>query len=294
MGSGDFLRSENMDFAAPVLDKFLELGGTTFDTAFHYRHSEKALGKWMELRNNREELTILTKGCHPTREAPNQPRVNAQAIHEDLMESLERLKTKYVDLYALHRDDPHTPVEELMEALHKLVNKGIIRAIGVSNWEVNRILEANEYANQHQLVPFTFNSPNLSLAKCNRPRWEGCVSADQSMISWHEKTKLPLLSWSSQAGGFFSGRFTPEDQFNQEMVEVYYSDANWERFSRAQQLAEKKQVTPIQIALAYVLNQSFATAALIGPENITELLSSYEGAQLQLTENEVAWLDLQG
>ncbi|SHF26435.1 Predicted oxidoreductase [Seinonella peptonophila] len=293
MGSGDFLRLDNFEFAASILDRFIELGGTTFDTAFHYRHSEKALGKWIESRNIRDQVTILTKGCHPTREFPTQPRVNPQAIYEDLMGSLERLQTDYVDLYALHRDDPTVPVGELLEALNQWIEKGTIRAIGASNWKLDRIIEANQYAAQHQLIPFTFTSPNLSLAKCNRPRWEGCVSADQTMIQWHKQNQVPLLSWSSQAGGFFSGRFTPEDHSNQEMVEVYYNDDNWERFARAKQLAEQKQVTPIQIALAYVLNQPFATAALIGPENADELISSFEGAQLKLTEKEVAWLDLQ-
>lgn len=74
----------------------------------------------------------------------------------------------------------------------------------------------------------------------NRPRWENCVSASEEMIRWHEATNLPLFSWSSQAGGFFSGRFSEEDTRDTEMVEVYYSEANWERYSRAKQLANQK------------------------------------------------------
>lgn len=112
------------------------------------------------------------------------------------------------------------------------------------------------------------------------------------MIRWHEATNLPLFSWSSQAGGFFSGRFSEEDTRDTEMVEVYYCEANWERYSRAKQLANQKGCTPIQISLAYVLTQSFPTAAVIGPENATELQSSVAAAGIKLTASEVDWLDL--
>lgn len=292
MGSGDFLRIDNMEFAAPVLDKFVELGGNTFDTARHYRHSEKALCAWIKERNNRDKLTIFTKGCHPVREFPNTPRVNPEAIREDIETSLEMLGTDHVEMFALHRDDVTKPVGPIMEALDKIVKEGKVYAIGVSNWELDRIIEANEYAKEHGLTPFTFNSPNLSLAKCLKPRWPGCVSANEEMIKWHEENNMAMISWSSQAGGFFSGKFTPDYLENQEMVEVFYCEENWQRFERAKKLAVKKNVTPIQIALAYVVNQKFPTGAAIGPEKMDELLSSYEGSIIELTDKEVEWLDL--
>jgi aryl-alcohol dehydrogenase-like predicted oxidoreductase len=292
MGSGDFLRLDNIDFAAPVLDEYMALGGNTFDTARHYRHSEKALGKWMDMRGNRDKINIFTKGCHPIRENANQPRVTPEAIEEDLMTSLEYLKTDHVELYALHRDDPTKPVGLIMEALHKQVEAGRIYAIGLSNWELDRIIEADTYAKENGLTRLSFNSPNLSLAKPLKPRWENCVSANSEMVKWHEETRLPLFSWSSQAGGFFSGRFSPEVIVDQEIADVYYSEENWERFNRAKIVAEKKQASPIQIALAYVLNQSFPTAALIGSENKEELVNSISGSTIELTSDEIRFLDL--
>lgn len=292
LGASDYLRIDNMDFAAPILDKFLELGGNTFDTARQYRHSEKALAEWMEMRKNREKLVILTKACHPTREEPKKARVTPQGITEDLLVSLETLKTDYVDLFALHRDDASVEVGPIMETLNEHIRSGKILAIGASNWELDRIIAANEYAEKNGLIGFTFNSPNLSLAKCQIPRWEGCVSANQEMVDWHEKTNIPLFSWSAQAGGFFSGRFTRDNFDDQEMVDVFYNDENWERYDRAIELANKKNVSPIQIALAYVLNQKFPTTAVIGPEKLEELLSSYDGSKMELTQKEVEWLDL--
>ncbi|KIL40906.1 aldo/keto reductase [Gordoniibacillus kamchatkensis] len=292
MGSGDFLRPDNMEQVCLMLDKYLEVGGNTFDTAHQYIGSETAIGKWMEMRGNREKVIVLTKGAHHDDGEPG-PRVNPGAITRDLMESLERLKTDYVDLYALHRDDPSVEVGPIMDVLNEHIASGRIHAIGASNWTHQRIQEANDYAQANGLIGFTFNSPNLSLAKCRVPRWAGCVSADHDTCAWHENNQMPLLSWSSQAGGFFSGRFAPDKLDNEEMVNVYYTEDNWERYRRAQLLAERKHVSTIQIALAFVLNQPFPTAALIGPETPAELLSSVEGASIRLTDGEIRWLDLQ-
>lgn len=292
MGAGDFLRVDNMDFAGPVLDQYFAFGGNIFDTARHYRHSEKAIGAWMQMRGNRENVVIQTKGGHPVREASDVPRVTPEAIYEDISVSLEMLQTNHVELFALHRDNPAVEVGLIMEALHKEVENGRVYAIGLSNWELPRIIEANEYAMTHGLTPLSFNSPNFSLAKVNRPRWENCVSASEEMVRWHEQTNLPLFSWSSQAGGFFSGEFSEQDPSDTEMVEVYYSESNWERYKRAKELAQKKGCTPIQISLAYVLSQSFPTAAVIGPENQAELKSSVAAANIQLSKEEIAWLDL--
>src|SRR5699024_5013989 len=181
---------------------------------------------WMKERNNREDIVIFTKGAHHDQHGP---RVNPEAIQSDLFESLERLGTDYVDLYALHRDDPNMPVSVIIDALNEHIQAGRIKAIGGSNWTTERLQEANEYAAANDLVGFSFSSPNLSLAKANEPFWKGCVSTDKTDINWHNETQLPILSWSSQARGFFTGRFTPEDRSNADLVRVFYSDANWDR-----------------------------------------------------------------
>ncbi len=287
----DYFRHESYELAAANLDAFLAIGGNTLDTAYVYcgGQSEEVIGRYMQERGNRDQLVILTKGAHHDQ---NGPRVNKAAIDSDLATSLERLQTESVELYALHRDDPEVAVGVILEALNAHIEAGRIGAIGASNWTWQRLQEANDYAAQHGLVGFTFSSPNLSLAKANEPFWKGCVSADQETLEWHERSQLPLLSWSSQARGFFTGRFTPEIRDNADLVRVFYSDDNWERLRRAGELAEKKNVTTIQIALAYVLNQPFPTCALIGAQNGEELRSCNEGAGITLTREELDWLDL--
>ncbi|MFD0693776.1 aldo/keto reductase [Paenibacillus sp. GCM10027628] len=290
MGS-DFFRLDNPVEVSDILGHYLSIGGNTIDTAFIYcgGESEQAIGIWLDQQGNRETMNIFTKGAHHDQ---NGPRVNRDAIHSDLLTSLERLRTDYVDLYALHRDDPSVPVGAIVEALNEQVEAGRIRTFGASNWTHQRLQEAADYAKQHGLIGFSFSSPNLSLAKANEPFWPGCVSADSEALEWYAASQLPLLSWSAQARGFFSGRFTPENRDNVDLVRVFYSDANWTRLRRAEQLAQEKGVSTIQIALAYVLNQPFPTGALIGPRSEAEMKSCYEGAQLKLTPQELAWLDL--
>ncbi|MEK3735457.1 MULTISPECIES: aldo/keto reductase [Paenibacillus] len=291
MKGSDYFYHDNYEKAAANLDAFLAIGGNSIDTAHIYcgGQSEEVIGRYMEERGNRDQLVILTKGAHHDQ---NGPRVNPKAIQQDILTSFERLRTDFIDLYALHRDDPSVPAGEIVEALNTYIKSGQVGAIGVSNWTWQRIQEANTYAAEHQLVGFTFSSPNLSLAKPNEPFWTGCVSADQETCDWHEAEQFPLLSWSSQARGFFTGRFTPEVRDNADLVRVFYNDDNWERLERAKQLAKDKGVTPIQIALAYVLNQPFPTCALIGAQTPEELRSCEEGAQIELTREELNWLDL--
>jgi aryl-alcohol dehydrogenase-like predicted oxidoreductase len=290
MGS-DFFRLDNPDEVSAVLSHYMAIGGNTIDTAHIYcgGQSEQAIGKWMEETRNRSEIIILTKGAHHD---ANGPRVNKDAIHSELMTSLERLRTDYVEMYALHRDDPGTPVGGIIEALNEHLEAGRVQSIGASNWTHERLQEANDYAAKHGLIGFSFSSPNLSLAKVNEPFWKDCISADEHTIKWHQQSQLPLLSWSSQARGFFTGRYNPDNKENAELVRVFYNDDNWERLRRAEQLAAEKGVTTIQIALAYVLNQSFPTCALIGARNEAEMQSCHQGTQIKLTADEVAWLDL--
>jgi aryl-alcohol dehydrogenase-like predicted oxidoreductase len=285
----DFFNLSNPDTVHEIMELFMQMGGNTLDTAHIYSggESEAAIGLWLEATQKRKDIVILTKGAHHDRSGP---RVNRQAIYEDLMESLERLRLDSVELYGLHRDDPLTPVGEIMDALNEHIEAGRIQAIGGSNWSHQRLQEANDYARQHGLIGFSFNSPNLSLAKANEPFWTNCLSADAHTLEWHTHTQMPLLSWSSQARGFFSDHVSPSDRTNEDLVRVFYHEANWQRRHRAEQLAEQKGVSRIQIALAYVLNQPFPTCALIGPRNQAEMSSCQQGAQIKLTQAEISWL----
>lgn len=290
LGTGGFYTQKDTDNSFEILDEYLRLRGNCIDTARQYGCSEHIIGEWLKSRNCRNKVSILTKGGHPSLTEPSKSRLSEPDLRADLEESLKNLSTDFVELYALHRDDEDIPVSEIMPTLHLFVKEGKVGAIGTSNWSVERIAAANEYARQHQLTEFSFNSPGFSLAECNRPRWPGCVMADQSMIDWHTTSGKPLFAWSPQASGFFSGKYSPDQTSNQEMVDVYYSDDNWRRYYRACKLAEKLNVSTIQVALAYVCNQPFPSFAIVGARTKQQLQQAVQASEIGLDDQAQQWL----
>ena len=286
--------------AADLLDGFLNAGGNLIDTAhiYGFGDSEKTLGRWLKTSGRRRELVIITKGCHPIVDPKNVfakpwiPRVTPEAIRSDLNERLERLRTDIIDLYLLHRDDESVPVGPLVEVLNHEQACGHIRAYGVSNWRVERIAEANQYAAQHGLNGLAISSPNLSLPQPNKMLFPGTLFADEATRQWHCDHQLPLLAWSALATGFVSGKFKPDDTGNETMTQIYYSEKNFERVQRAQILADRKNVTPSQIGLAYVLHQAFPVIALIGTTKVVTLNESFDALNIELSLKEVDFLDL--
>jgi aryl-alcohol dehydrogenase-like predicted oxidoreductase len=281
----------NMPYVHELLDHFVSVGGNCLDTARVYG-TEGAIGQWFSDRGRRDDIVLIAKGVHHD---ANGPRVHPQGIAEDLAASLDLLQTDFIDLYLLHRDDPQYPVGPIVEALNEHRQAGRIRAFGGSNWTHSRLQEANDYAKSHGLTPFVASSPNFSLAVQNEPTWANCISASTlpGEREWYAQNNFPLMSWSSQAQGFFTGRYAKDAPTDGEMVRVWYNDANFERLDRANQMASEKGVTPIQIALAYVLSQPFPTWALIGPRTPAETESTMEGLVLTLTPDEMAWLNLE-
>jgi predicted dehydrogenase/diketogulonate reductase-like aldo/keto reductase len=272
-----------------ILDEAFERGINFFDTAHIYGggRSDKNLGHWLRTRGVREQAVILAKGAHT-------PHCVPEAVGPQLDETLDRLGTDHVDLYLLHRDNPQVPVGEFVDVLNELKRAGKLRIFGGSNWGIPRIEAANEYARSRQLESFTAVSNNFSLARMLDPIWPGCISSsDAESRSWFARTELPMIPWSSQARGFFSDRSDPRRRDDAEMVRVWYSEDNFQRKARAYELASQRNVAPTTIALAYVLNQPFPTFPLIGPRRISELRESVAALEVELSLQELAWLNLQ-
>ena len=272
--------------AATMFDDFVERGGTTFDTAYIYGggRGEKLLGQWIKSRGNRDEVVVIGKGAHT-------PHCDPASITRQLEESLGRLQTDHVDLYLMHRDNEEIPVGEFVDVMDEHFRAGRIKAYGGSNWSTARFDEANEYAAANGKQPFTLLSNHLSLARAYDVPWAGCrhVSDDESQ-AWLRERQVALFPWSSQARGFFTGRAKPEDTSDEELVRCFYSDGNFERLSRARELAGKYGVEPTAIALAWLLHQQYPVFPLIGPRQISETRTSLPGLSVSLTAEDVTWL----
>ena len=127
--------------------------------------------------------------------------------------------------------------------------------------------------------------------------WADCCHAvDPASKAWYAKTGTPLLAWSSQANGFFTGRFKESERLNPalaQIVRVWFNDGNFERLRRVQDLAGRKGISGAQIALAYVLCQPLNVFAMIGPETFDEMNASFAALDVRLTPDELAWLNLE-
>ncbi len=298
-----FLKTGTKAAHFAYLDQIYERGCTAVDTGQSYGkgESERVLGEWIQSRNIRENIFVLSKCGHPT---IDRDRVTPFDITADLHDSLARLRTDYIDLYLLHRDDRTKPVGPLVERFNQHIREGKILAYGGSNWTAQRIAEANDYAQQHGLIGFAASSPQFSLAAPTIEPWPGCLSISGANGTadrrWYQQENLPLFVWSSLATGFFSGRFTQENRATYLAEEAYWldkvcaeafcTDENFALLHRVKQLATKKDVTPAQIAVAYVLDHQLQPYAVIGSRTIEEFAENLTAVSIHLTAQEIDWL----
>ncbi|MGH6862444.1 MAG: aldo/keto reductase, partial [Phyllobacterium sp.] len=167
--------------AAIVLDAFFEAGGNLVDTAFHYGGGmqDRLVGEWMQSRGVREQTVVIAKGAHT-------PLCYPDVIAKQLSVSLDRLKSDYVDIYFMHRDNPDIPVGEFVDAMDTEVKAGRIRGpFGGSNWTRERMDQAIAYAEKAGKTKPSVLSNNFSLAEMVEPVWAGCVaSSDEDWKAW--------------------------------------------------------------------------------------------------------------
>lgn len=298
-GGSQMMAGENAD---ELLDACVEMGITTFDTAENYGLSEVSLGNWMRRRRNRDDVVIITKGCHPYNGVD---RVTPKDLTRDIEQSLERLGTDYIDIYFLHRDDLKIDVGEMVEILNEYYRKGKIRAFGGSNWTHERIQAANDYAKAHDLVPFTVSSPYYGLADQLEDPFgggAGCVSlsgpGNKVAREWYFQNDMPVFAYSSIARGFFSGRVKsdhPEavaEVLDEYAIKGYCYQENFERLRRVEKLAMEKNCSVPEIALAWTLAQPLKTVLVVSARTAERMQNNLKAFDVTLTDAEIAWLDL--
>ncbi len=290
------LAGENAD---ELLDGAAERGINAFDCARSYGRAEEVLGGWMKRRGNRKNVVVLSK-CGDVQNGI--VKVNREVIREQLEKSLNTLQTDYIDLYLLHRDDPQTPVGEVLEALNEAKHAGKITRFGVSNWTTERIREANCYARAHELEGFAVSSPNWGLARQMQDLWGGgCVTISGPEHirdrAWYAATGMPVIAYSSLGRGFFSGKFRSDDPEKAAQIldefarKGYLYPENLIRLRKAEQLAKKYGETVAEIAMRYVFSGPMNVFAVVSTGQPERLDSSIQAASRPLTQEETAWLE---
>lgn len=279
-----------------LVSTFLEAGGNFFDTAHVYAvwvpngvgASERELGAVLRRLGVLDRTVIASKGGHPDlgasyRRPPD--FLSEKVLLADIAESRERLGVETIDLYFLHRDDGKTPVADIVESLNAQIRAGAIRHFGASNWSVERMAEANAYAESKGLQGFVISQVQWSLAQPNwvpTPTEPTTRFVTDTELAWHQKSRVPIACYSATASGYFAG--------NTKSHGLYENPTSRGRLERATVLAEELGCTANQIAFAYLLHQPVTAIPLfstIRPEHLTEILGSVE---IKLTLEQVAWL----
>ncbi len=273
----------------PLIRQAVELGINFFDTANSYSDgtSEEILGRVLPEFTRREEIVVATKVRFPSRQAPNIGGLSRKAILFEIDASLKRLRMDYVDLYQIHRWDPHTPIEETMEALHDVVKAGKARYIGASSMFAWQFAKAQQVARQHGWTRFVSMQPELSLLYREEEREMLPLCRDQGVA---------VLPWSPLARGRLArpwGEHTPRiasDAFGAKLF-ARTQDNDRDIVEALGKLAAQRGVPRAQLALAWLLDTPGVTAPIIGASKPQHLLDAVAALSVSLSAEERAALE---
>src|SRR6059058_3790640 len=274
--------------AEPIVRRAVESGVIFFDTADVYNggQSEVVTGRLLkQLFATREEYVVATKVHGRTMPGVNGAGLSRKHVLAAVDASLQRLEMDYVDLYQIHRWDPHTPIEETMEALHDVVRAGKARYIGASSMFAWQFAKAQSVA-RTRFVSMQ-NHYNLVYREEEREMIPQCI--DQG---------VPVLPWSPLARGLLAGtrtrageRLTPRARTDPFGDSLYRPEVDFAVVDRAAEVAEARGVATAQVALAWLLHKPGVTAPIVGATKAEHLDDALAAEELALSDEEIARLE---
>ena len=273
----------------PLIRQAVELGINFFDTANAYSDgtSEEIVGRALRDFARRDEIVVATKVRYANRKAPNVGGLSRKAIFFEIDASLQRLGMDYVDLYQIHRADPHTPIEETMEALHDVVKAGKARYIGASSMHAWRFAKAQQVAATHGWTPFISMQPEWSLLYREEEREMLPLCRDQG---------VGVIPWSPLARGRLArpwGEHTPRiarDVFGAGLF-AHTEAADRGVADALASLSAQRGLPRAQLALAWLLRQPGLTAPIIGASKPDHFDDAVAALEVTLSDAEAASLE---
>ena len=275
LGTDYYGEATSKEDAASFMDFFLHMGGNTIDTARMYTagKSEAVIGEYLSYRKLRNKVIISTKCAHPPVGNMQQSRLSKEEIERDITKSLAALKTDYIDILWLHRDDVTLPVGPIIETLNEQVKKGNIRYFGASNWCAERIAEANKYASEHGLMGMCSSQIQWSAAVPARNYDPTLVTMNSKEFEFYKNSKIPVFAFSAQGKGFFE-KYDKND-LSPKAKDRFLCDANIERYKEIKKLSLETGYSISSIALSYLTqNAEFGTFPIINCSKLSQLEDS--------------------
>jgi len=282
------------DAALACVRQALDEGITTFDTADVYANTaaETVLGKVLK-DERREGLEIFTKVYFPTGPGKNNDHgLSRKHIMESINGSLDRLQTDHVDLYQAHRYDHETPLEETMEAFADVVRQGKAHYIGVSEWTAEEIREGHRLARELH-IPFVSNQPQYNMI------WR---VIETEVVPTCEELGIGQIVWSPIAQGVLTGKYLPGEQppagsratdekGGADMISRYLNDDVLGRVQKLKPVADESGLSLAQLAIAWVLQNSNVSAAIIGASRPEQVSDNVKAAGVRLDDDALKKID---
>lgn len=274
--------------AHALVGRALDAGINFFDTADAYANgqSEEILGA--ALRQRRDEVVIASKVGFRTGTGLTQAGLTRRHILWSVEQSLRRLGTDWLDVYLVHKEDPHTPLEETLAALDAVVRAGKVRYIGFSNWSAWKVAAAMEIQKARGYAPFTHGQMHYSLL---------ARDVERDVIPMLRTYGLGLTVWSPLSFGFLSGKYTPQ---NLGAAGHRYAGADFLPFDKQhgfrlveqmREIAAAHGASVAQLAIAWLLAKTAVSSVLIGASRLHQLDDNLGATELALEPGELAALD---
>lgn len=272
-----------------ILEQSLAAGVNFIDTAdvYSFGKSETLLGQGLkDLGVRRQEVVIATKVHGMMGPKPNDQGASRGHIMDSVGASLERLQTDHIDLYQIHGNDDVTPIEETLRALDDLVRQGMVRYVGVSNWQAWKMAKALGISERLGLARFETVQAYYSLAGRDLER---------EIVPLMNEERLGLMVWSPLAGGLLSGKYERGAAGEGRRAAFDFPPVDLERawacIDVLREVARKHEASMATVALAYVLAKPFVMSVIIGAKRIDQLDQNLAAAKLMLDAEDVRRLD---
>lgn len=272
----------------------LELGITTLDTADVYAgtRAESVLGKALK-GVKRESYELFTKVYWPTGTGKNDRGLSRKHIMESCNASLKRLKTDYVDLYQAHRFDFETPLEETLGAFDDLIRSGKVLYIGFSEWNSEQIAQALKIQDQKGYYRFISSQPQYSML------WRVIES---QVVPLSEKEGIGQIVWSPIAQGILTGKYLPGEKSpsgsratdkkgGANMIKGFMTEPILAAVQKLIPIAAKVDLTPAQLAIAWVLQNPNVSSAIIGATKPSQIKENVKASGVKLDQSIMAEID---
>jgi len=290
-GSGGAIAGVDQKVADQIVERSLAAGVNFIDTADVYwlGGSERLLGQ--ALKNvgvPRKDVVLATKVSREMGDKPNDRGASRGHIMDSVEASLKRLQTDHIDLYQIHATDSVTPIDETLRALDDLVSRGLVRYVGVSNWQAWRIAKALGISERRGFARFETVQAYYSIAGRDLER---------EIVPLMAEEKLGLMVWSPLAGGLLSGKFGPGAPGNGEGRRANFDfppvdkDRAWACVAAMREVAEKHAASVATVALAWILAKPFVTSIIIGAKRLDQLDQNLAAVKLKLDADDLAKLD---